>query len=295
MNYILTNMSQQLIYNTGTNYTLYYNVINYFKTIMSNHPSIENVTTGDLWDIGERQFPGYPMGNIQILETDFGTSVTNFRCQLIVADKTKNKNNESDDRTNEQVIPYYGIDDKVDSFANTLAIINDLTSYTQRGVQGFEINDDIVCTPFADRFDNGLAGWSAEFTLTTHNDKNRCLFFLINPSGSGYIIQDCISGEKYKAVLNGSGSIGQVFATSYVPPQSVNITTSYGYDCYTIVDTFNNSDEYDLVGLPILALPYTDFGDCPTCLKWISPQVWGTTFQNWSSGPNVTRKTWSTA
>ena len=61
-------MSTPIITNTGTNYSLYYNVINYFKTIMSNHPSIEAVTFGDAWDIGERQFPAYPMGNILILE-----------------------------------------------------------------------------------------------------------------------------------------------------------------------------------------------------------------------------------
>lgn len=288
-------MSQQIVHNTGTNYTLYYNVVNYFKTIMRNHPGIGAASMGDLWDFGERQFPQYPIANVQILESDFGTSVTNFRVQLMIADKVKNKNNESDPRNNEQTIPYYQVDDKVDIFANTLAIINDLTSYTQRGVQGFEINDDIVCTPFADRLDNGVAGWTAEFTLTTHNDKNRCLFFLINPSGSGYVIQDCITGDQYTAVLNGSGSIGQVFSAPWVYPNARNITTSYGVNCYTIVNTFEDSDEFDLVNLPILDIPMADFGDCPNCLKWIAPQVWGTTFMSWDLAPDTAYKTWSKA
>ena len=288
-------MAQQIVHNTGTNFSLYYNVLNYFKTIMQNHPSIDAVTQGDITKIDVDQFPAYPLGNILITESNFGGSITNYTIQLTVADKIKNKNNESDNRNNNQILPFYGVDDVVDIHANTLGIINDLTSYTQRGIQGFEINDDITCVAFADEYNNGLAGWVATFTLTTHNDKNRCLFFLINPSGSGYIIQDCISGDEYKTVLNGSGSIGQVFATNYVPPQSQNITTSYGYNCYTIVDTFDNEDDFDLVNLPILALPYTDFGDCPNCLRWIEPQVWSTTFQNWSSGPDVTRKTWSTA
>ena len=47
-------MNVPIVNNTGTNYTLYYNALNYFKTIMSNHPSIEVVTTGDLFDLGER-------------------------------------------------------------------------------------------------------------------------------------------------------------------------------------------------------------------------------------------------
>ena len=262
---------------------------------MNNHPGVGAATMGDLWDFGERQFPQYPIANIQILETDFGISVSNFRCQLMVADKVKNKNNESNPTDNTQTIPYYQVDDKVDVYANTLAIINDLTSYTQRGVQGFEINDDIICTPFADRLDNGVAGWTAEFTLTTHNDKNRCLFFLINPSGSGYVIQDCITGDQYTAVLNGSGSIGQVFSAPWVYPNARNITTSYGVNCYTIIGTFEDSDEFDLVNLPILDIPMPNFGDCPNCLKWIAPQVWGTTFMSWDTPPDTAYKTWAKA
>lgn len=288
-------MSTQIVRNSGTNFTLYYNVLNYFKTIMQNHPSIAEVSQGDISNIDVTQFPSYPLGNILITDTSFGTSVTTYQIQLTVADKVKNKNNESDGRTNTQSIPFFGVNDVVDIHANTLAIINDLTSYTQRGVAGFEINGDINCTAFNDNFNNGLAGWVATFELTTHNDKNRCLFFLINPSGSGYIIEDCITGDQYKAVLNGSGSVGQVFSAPYVAPNAESITTSYGVNCYTIVNTFENESDFDLVNLPILDNPYTDFGDCPTCLKWIEPQVWSTTFQNWSSGPDVTRKTWSQA
>jgi hypothetical protein len=288
-------MATNIVHNTGTNFTLYYNILNYFKTIMQNHPSIQVVTQGDIAQFDYKQFPEYPIGNVLITDLTFGTSITTYQIQLTVADKIKNKNNESSGSTNAQTLPYYGVNDVVDIHANTAAIINDLTSYTQRGVAGFEINGDIDLRAFSDEFNNGLAGWVSTFELTTHNDKNRCLFFLINPSGSGYIIQDCITGENYKAVLNGSGSIGQVFSAPYVAPNAQSITTSYGVNCYTIIDTFENEDDFNLVNLPILDNPYTDFGDCPNCLRWIEPQVWSTTFQNWSSGPDVTHKTWSTA
>jgi len=171
-------MANIIIANTGTNYSLYYNVINYFKTIMSNHPSIASATFGDAVKFDETEFPAYPLASIVILESDFGTNITNYKVQLIVADKIKNKDNESNPTTNAQIIPFFGVDDTIDIWANTLSIINDLTSYTQRGLQGFDIPDDIVCVPFAERFDNGLAGWSATFTLTAHNDRNRCLFNL---------------------------------------------------------------------------------------------------------------------
>ena len=283
-------MATPIISNTGTNYTLYYNVVNYFRTIMSNHPSIQAVTLGDIAEFDDKQFTEYPIGNLQILESDFGTSVTNFRVQLMVADKVKNKDNESDPINNEQIIPYYQVNDKVDIFANTLAILNDLTSYTQRGVQNFEINEDIICTPFADRFDNGLAGWTAEFTLTTHNDKNRCLFFLIPLNDQGFIIEDCLTGDRYKAILSPgqySSTIGGVFSTLKSPGLS---NTYANLVCYTIVEPIED-DDWNFVNLPILQPGIIQ--TCQLCNLWINPKIWSTTPAAWS-GADAEFRTWST-
>jgi len=128
--------------------------------------------------IDEIQYPFYPLGNIQIVGADFQPSSTDYRILLIVADKVENKKNESAEETNEQVVPVYEVDDTVDIHANTLSIMNDLLSFTQYSVEAFQINSSISLEPFADRFNNGLAGWAATFTLTTHNDRNRCLFDL---------------------------------------------------------------------------------------------------------------------
>lgn len=168
-----------ILHNTDLNYTLYYGVLDYFKQIMNNHPSIAMVTQGLIQDFDSREFPQYPVGNVSILRADFGTSTTDYEIQLVIADKIKNKNNESAPRTNEQDIPFYGVDDVVDIHANTLAILNDLTAFTQKSVDGLEINDIIVNEPFEDRFTNGLAGFVSTFILTVHNDRNRCLFDLL--------------------------------------------------------------------------------------------------------------------
>ena len=172
-------MSNYLVNNTGTNYSLYYNVLEYFKTIMNNHPSIQQVSQGEISSVDDIVYPTYPLGNVMIGNTTLGTNVTEFEIQIIIADKVKNKNNESADRTNAQIVPFYGVDDTVDIHANALGIINDLTSFTQYSVEAFQINSDIECVPFADRFNNGLAGYAATFTLTVHNDKNRCLYNLL--------------------------------------------------------------------------------------------------------------------
>jgi len=163
---------------TGTNFTLYYNVLDYFKTIMDNHPSLIQVTQGDVFGVDTREFPAYPLGNIIITNARFTDSLTVYTCQLTVADKVKLKNNESVGVYNEQTVPFEGDDDTVDIHANTLAIINDLLSFTQYSTTNFDIDGDIVCNAFKDQFANGLAGWVANFDLTTHNDRPRCLFNL---------------------------------------------------------------------------------------------------------------------
>jgi hypothetical protein len=168
-----------IIENSGVNYSLYYNVLEYFSAIMSNHPSIAKVSQGDLYGIDTTEFPAYPIGNIMISNARFEDSVTIYACQLIVADKVKDKNNESAVRTNAQTVPFYRTDDTVDIHANTLSILNDLLSYTQYSTSNFDITGGIRCTAFRDDFDNGLAGWSADFELITHNDRPRCLFNLL--------------------------------------------------------------------------------------------------------------------
>jgi hypothetical protein len=130
--------------------------------------------------VDEREFPAYPLSNILITNAVFTDKSTVYTCQLTVADKVKVLANQSTGPTNAQTIPFYDVDDVVDIHANTLAILNDLTSYTQYSQQAFLVEGETSCVPFRDQFDNGLAGWVATFDLLVHNDRPRCLYEL-NP------------------------------------------------------------------------------------------------------------------
>jgi len=167
--------------NNSKNFTLYYNILEYFRVIMKNHPSISRVTQGDLYDIDVDEFPRYPLGNVMITDVRFLDKVTNYNVQLIVADKVKLKNNESVGRENLQTVPFYGTDDVVDIHSNTLAILNDLISFTRKSEDtlAFLIDTEITCTPFRDNFDNGLCGWVAAFDVKVLNQGSACLFDLL--------------------------------------------------------------------------------------------------------------------
>jgi len=176
-------MAVPLVANQSVNYALYYNILDYFKTIMKNHPSLNHVSQGDVFEIDNREFPAYPLGNILITQSVLTEKTIVHSCELTIADKVKLKANESAPTTNEQDIPYYGTDDLVDILANTLSIINDLTTYTQFSVDGFDIPGNITSIPFRDKFDNGLAGHVAKFDLIAFGFRDRCLFPLF-PTGS---------------------------------------------------------------------------------------------------------------
>lgn len=277
----------QVVKNSAENFSLYYNTLNYFKTIMKNHPSIAKVTQGDIYNFDSTEFPQYPIGNVLITNANFGVKTTDYQVQLIVADKSKlMREDDGVERTNKQIVPFDGTNDIVDIHANTLSILNDLTAYTQKSNYGMEINSDINCTPFADRFNNGLVGWSAEFTLTVHNDKNRCLFFLIIPEGSYFKVKDCETNDLYNAVLETTGSIGQVFATNYIPDtRPKSYLESYdNIRCFEILEEVENRDDYDFYNLPVLAIPYEDFGTCADCELWTNPKIWSTTPERWNNG-----------
>jgi len=169
----------QIVNNQLTNYSLYYNVLDYFKTIMSNHPSINRVTQGEISDFDTDEFPTYPIGNVMVVQSTLGEKTITHQIELVVADKQKNKRNESSGSLNSQTIPFYGTDDSVDIMANTLAIINDLTTFTQFSVEAFDIEGDIQCIPFKEDFDNGLAGHIARFNLVSFAQRDRCTFPLL--------------------------------------------------------------------------------------------------------------------
>ncbi len=218
----------------GTNYTLYYNVLNYLKTIMKNHPSINFVSQGDAFSIDTKEFPQYPLGNVIITTATFDDKSTDYGIQIVVADKTKLKDNESSGSNNQQTISFEGTDDTVDIHANTLSIINDILSYTDRKEEGFEIQGTTNCTAFKERFDNGLAGWSADFTLRVHNDRNICLFDL-NPSDNitALKVENCSTSDSFYVTLRddvpvGSGSFwSNEIEGTY---QSYNISGSVSID-----------------------------------------------------------------
>ena len=169
-------MGVQIVNNIGTNYVLYYNIVNYFKTIMVNHPSIQRVTYGNDFELDSEEFPQYPLGNVLITNARFSDKVVHYTVQLTIADKVKLKNNESIGSSNSEDVPFYGSDDTVDIHANTLSILNDLLSFTRNGTNAIDIMTEPNAVPFKNEFPNALAGWVCTFEIEVFNQQDICLY-----------------------------------------------------------------------------------------------------------------------
>ena len=58
-----------------------------------------------------------------------------------------------------------------------LAVLTRVINELQRGdlyTQLYQIDGDVSCEPFVDRFENKLAGWTATFDVITQNDMTIC-------------------------------------------------------------------------------------------------------------------------
>lgn len=77
---------------------------------------------------------------------------------------------------------------------------------------------------------------------------------MTSPSGSGYVIENCQTLERYNVVFDTTASVadGTVFNTNY-PNQNT---------CYSVISQLNDFEDWDLVNLPI---GFT-YNDCLTCL-----------------------------
>jgi len=148
-------------------------------------------------------------------------------------------------------------------------------------VTGFDIDGDIVCTPFADRFDNGLAGWTAEFIVTTHNDKNRCLFTLSNPIYLGYRVTDCLTNVSYNATFD--LQTGQVLGGAYATLINPSLPANYGnLQCWALGQPLEQAT-WELTDVVVQNWPTADLIDCEECNLWINPKIWNTTPATWNN------------
>jgi len=68
--------------------------------------------------------------------------------------------------------PFYGTSNVQDILNTQLAVINDVVQELRRGTlysDLYQLDGNPICTPFLERFENLLAGWTATFDVLLAN------------------------------------------------------------------------------------------------------------------------------
>ena len=148
----------------------FYQVSETIKNQLLDDININTVTTGDITQINLRKQDIFPLGHIIINSVSIGEQVLRFNITLLTMDIVNMSKEETVDifkgSTNEQNI------------LNTqLGVINKVVQVLKRGTlhtNKYQLDGDPVCDPFYDRFENELAGWSANMDIIINNDITIC-------------------------------------------------------------------------------------------------------------------------
>lgn len=150
-----------------------YDIVKTIKTHLREHPIVNTVTFGDITEIDLNKTTMFPLSHFLLQDTTILSNNIQITLSFLFIDITS-KNNEfnSDDLGGRETT-----DNLVDVYNTQLQIANDLITELRRGDlydDKYQLIGDPVCTPFDDRFENQLAGWSVDLTIAIPNNISVC-------------------------------------------------------------------------------------------------------------------------
>tara|TARA_S200002703_G_scaffold7118_1_gene7533 strand:+ start:874 stop:1329 length:456 start_codon:yes stop_codon:yes gene_type:complete len=150
--------------------TGFYDLTQKIKDTLQAEPFVNTVTYGSLDDVDLNKQTIFPLSHIIVNDATISQNTVSFNISVLSMDVVDESKNEATD-------DFVGNDNEQDVLNTQLAVQNRLIALLQRGDlyrDKFQVEDDVTCEPFVDRFENKLAGWSATFDVVIQNDMTVC-------------------------------------------------------------------------------------------------------------------------
>jgi len=148
----------------------FYNVTDKLKDALIAEPFVNTVTFGSLDDVDLNKQTIFPLSHIIVNNTTVGTNTLTFNISILSMDIVDISKDEVEDI-------FVGNDNEQDVLNTQLALQTRVINILQRGdlyTDLYQIEGDVNCEPFVDRFENKLAGWAATFDVVVQNDMTIC-------------------------------------------------------------------------------------------------------------------------
>jgi hypothetical protein len=148
----------------------FYNVTDKLKDALIAEPFVNTVTFGSLDDVDLNKQTIFPLSHIIVNNTTVGTKTLTFNISILSMDIVDISKDEVED-------VFVGNDNEQDVLNTQLALQTRVINTLQRGdlyTDLYQVEGDVSCEPFVDRFENKLAGWAATFDVVVQNDMTIC-------------------------------------------------------------------------------------------------------------------------
>lgn len=148
----------------------FYEVTDKLKTLLNAEPFVNTVTYGSIDDVDLDKQSIFPLSHIIVNNAVVGTKTTTFSISILAMDIVDISNDEVTDT-------FVGNDNEQDVLNTQLALLTRVINELQRGdsyTDKYQVEADVTCEPFIDRFENKLAGWTATFSVMVVNDMTVC-------------------------------------------------------------------------------------------------------------------------
>ena len=150
--------------------TGYYTVLDKLKTELDSSPFVNTVTEGSIFDVDLNKQTIFPLSHIMVNNASLEENVIRFNISLMAMDIVDINKDETTD-------VFRGNDNTQDVHNTQLAVLQRVYEVMRRGTlysDKFQIDGNPNCEPFAERFENYLAGWTMTFDVLVPNEMSIC-------------------------------------------------------------------------------------------------------------------------
>jgi hypothetical protein len=148
----------------------FYDLTNKIKDTLKAEPFVNTVTYGSLDDIDLNKQTIFPLSHVIVNNAVVGENTVTYNISVLSMDIV-------DESKLEVTDDFVGNNNEQDVLNTQLAVQNRLIALLQRGDlyrDKFQVEGEVTCEPFVDRFENKLAGWAATFDVLLPNDMTIC-------------------------------------------------------------------------------------------------------------------------
>ena len=148
----------------------YYQLTQTIREELFSSPYVNTISIGDISKVNLNKQDIFPLSHMIVNSVSVEEQVLSFNISILACDVVEQTKEETTNR-------FTGEDNEQDILNTQLAVLNKLIQRLRMGElhqDMYQLEGSPTLTPFHDRFENELAGWSATMNVLIYNDIYIC-------------------------------------------------------------------------------------------------------------------------